>query len=434
MGDKMKNNKRIVSILFLTALLIAMATLSLTMTACKTPETESYTISYSTENALYGSVSGTCDSGAKVEKGKAVTLTATPSDEGYEFLGWYSQSQLKSNANPYEFEVTDNVTLVAKFKELWHHHNYKHLAYSIDENDVIYRTTKCSCGEEKTAEFTDYTSVIDTSGLLSALVSTGEKNRLVVLDSGWVFSFVEIYDLNHFDENITIIGKEGASINGMMINSGKNDSNANATTDVMPSGVTFIGVEFTADFKVANCSMDKLTLKDCTFTNGAGIAIRSNSYDGLDENLLVRPAHQKNTVSNVTIENCVFERNAGVYQKTKIYLFDIDGVTIKNNLISNCEYNAIQINNKSLDGIYGNVVIEGNEISDTIDRAIRITSIKGNITIKNNAFSYIALSSDNAGEVIKASSKATSTVVIFEGNTIDSQPLTLDGVKVQGLN
>ena len=430
----MRNSKRKTSVIISLTLIFIFTLLSLTLVACEKPN-ESYKVTFVVGNTLSGNVSGTCDSGTSVEKGKTVTVTATPSDDGYKFIGWYCQDQLKSSANPYEFTVTEEVSLVAKFEELWHHHNYKHLSYSM-EDDIIYRITQCSCGDIKKAEFNDYTAIMDTSELNNALISTGEKDRLIVLDNFSTFDFVDINGLDYFDENLTIMGKDGASINGMMINSGKDENNANASTDVMPSGVTIMGVEFTKDLQVANCSMDKLTISNCTFTNGAGIAIRPNSYDGLNENLLVRPLSQRNTVSNVTIENCTFERNANVYEKSKIYLFDINGATIKNNIITNCEYNAIQINNKSYDGIYGNIVIEGNQISDTMDRALRITHIKGNITIKNNEFSYINTNPNggNKGEIIKADSIQSTTEVVFEGNTLDNQPLTIDGFKVQGLN
>ncbi len=428
MGDKMKNNTRRVAILFLTTLMVIMALLSLTMIACKKTQTQTYVIAFSTENASHGSVSGSCESGAKVELGKTVTLTATPSDEGYEFLGWYSQGELKASANPYEFEVMEDVTLVAKFKELWHHHNYKHLTYAMEDN-TVYQIAKCECSQTQKTAFSDYTFIDNIYDLLQALEKKGEKDRLLVLDNGYPFGRIEINDLNHFDENITIMGKEGTIIDGIMINSGKGSENANKLTDVMPAGITIIGIEFTDDLHVVNCSTDRLTIKDCTFVDGAGINIRANSYDGLDE-VNARPVSQINTISNTTIENCTFTTYSNKVNKTKINLYDVNGVTIKNNNISGCDYNAIQINNRSLDGIYGNIVIEGNDIRDTYSRAIRFTNIKGDVTIKNNAFSYIDGSKENNGEVIKANSTAETSLIVFEGNTLDGLPIEVDSEKV----
>ena len=428
----MKNSKRRLKAFLIASVMFVVSLLSLMMVACKTPEEQSYKITYQTENVLYGSVSGTCDSEQDVKKGTNVTLTATAEDE-YSFTGWYVENDLKSTANPYTFSVSEEISLTAKFEYVGHVCAYnEHVSYSIDEDDVVYRTTKCSCGLTKTAQFTDYTSVGNVSQLSNALVSTGVKNRLVVLNSGWPYDRIEL-GLNHFDEGLTIIGKQGVIMKGLILNSKKGLYNANATTDVMASGVTIMGIEFTDDLQVYNCSMDKLTIYNCIFTDGAGINIRANSWTGIDE-VDERESYQRNTISNTTIENCTFEGRTeaeingvdmGARNGTKICLFDINGVTIKNNNISNCKYNAIQLNERSNDGVLGNVVIEGNTISNTDDRAIRINNIKGNITVKDNAFSNV----NNGGEILKATSKVSTTVVVFSGNTLGGNAIEVNDAK-----
>ncbi len=432
----MKNSKRRLKTLLIASVMLMISLLSLTMVACKTPEEQSYKITYQTENVLYGLVSGTCASGQDVKKGTNVTLTATPEDE-YSFTGWYVENTLKSNANPYTFSVSEEISLTAKFEYVGHVCAYnEHVAYSIDEDDVVYRTTKCSCGLTKTAEFTDYTLVGNVSKLSNALVSTGVKNRLVVLDSGWPYDRIEL-GLNHFDEGLTIMGKQGVIMKGLIITSGKGTNNADALTDVMASGVTIMGIEFTDDLQVYNCSMDKLTIYNCVFTDGAGINIRANSWTGIDE-VDARELFQRNTISNTTIENCTFEGRTtaetngvdmGARNGTKICLFDINGVNIKNNNIRNCKFNAMQLNERSNDGVLGNIVIEGNTISNTDDRAIRINNIKGNVTVKDNAFSNI----NNGGEILKATSKLSITVVVFTGNTLGGQAIEINDSKVVGL-
>lgn len=67
-------------------LIVSVLCLSLFAIACG-GEPQRYTISYSTENQAYGSVSGTCDSGSKVEADTDITLTAT-AKEGYTFEKW----------------------------------------------------------------------------------------------------------------------------------------------------------------------------------------------------------------------------------------------------------------------------------------------------------------------------------------------------------
>ncbi len=332
-----------------------------------------------------------------------------------------------------------SLTMVAcKKTEEGHTCSYKeHISYSMDEdvdNDtfVVYRTAKCSCGEIKTVEFTGYSSVIDTAGLRRELISNNVKNRLIVMNSlGSYFSYGRLeIGLDYLDEGLTIIAREGVTMAGIVINSAKGSNNANASEDVMPSGVIIRGITFTSDLKIYNCSIDSLTIEDCTFTNGASIEMRANSYDGSDENHLVRPLYQRNTISNTTIENCTFEGQTGISTKTKIAVYDMDGITIRNNNFSSCEYNAIQLNDRSFDGVLGEIVIEGNIISETYSRAIRITAIKGNITVKNNTFAYINLSGADNGQIFKASSTEETTVIVFAGNTLDNQPIEVNDPKV----
>ena len=428
----MTKSKRILGILTMASLMLIVALLTFSMVACRKPN-ESYTINFATENASYGSVSGSCQSGVKVEKGKLVTLTATPEDE-YSFLGWYADNQLKSTENPYQFSVSQDITLIAKFEYAGHICSYtEHVSYSKEEDIdneifIVYRTMKCSCGQTQKTEFTDYALINDAYNLRSALQKTSVKNRLIVLNNGWTFGYLEL-GLDFFDEGLTIMGKDGTVMDGLMINSGKGENNADANTDVMPSRVTIMGVEFINDLHVVNCSMDKLTIKNCLFTDGAGINIRANSWTGVDE-VNPRPLGKRNTISNTTIEGCTFERYASVTSKTKIAMYDINGVTIKNNTITSCDYNAIQLNSRSLDGVYGDIIIEGNTISETYSRAIRITNIKRDIYVKNNVFSSIDTSGKDAGEIFKANATSETTLIVFTGNTLNGTTITVDDPKV----
>lgn len=436
----MKNIKRNINALFVASVILVIALFSLTLVACKTPEVQSYKITYATENALYGAVSGSCNSGEEVKSGTSVTLTATPEDE-CSFTGWYVGNTLKSNANPYTFSASEEISLVAKFEYVGHVCSFNtHVAYSIDEdldNDTftVYRTMKCSCGETQTAEFSDYVSVIDTAGLRNQLISTGVKNRLVVLENGWTYGQLEL-GLNHLDEGLTILARDGVTMSGLTIDSGKSLIEANAIEDVMASNVIIAGITFTRDLTVINCSIEGLTIKDCTFTEGSGINARANSFDGFDSpgDVGKRNEFQINKITDLTIESCVFSGSNNVNdfnnQKTKIYGFDVDGVTIRNCNISSCEYNAIQLNNKKLDGVYGNIIIEGNTISDTFSRAIRITNIMENLIVKDNVLSHIDTSGNDNGQIFKANSQSATTVITFTGNKLNGSIIEVNDPKV----
>lgn len=56
------------------------------------------------------------DTSVVVNNGSSVTCTAT-AEEGYIFTGWYSEGSLVSTNNPYTFNVSSNIDLIAQFEE-----------------------------------------------------------------------------------------------------------------------------------------------------------------------------------------------------------------------------------------------------------------------------------------------------------------------------
>ena len=83
-----------------------------------TPTPEPTPVTYSV--AVTAGNGGTATASAEtIEQGKDVTLTATP-DTGYEFTGWYNGTTMVSDANPYTFAVTGNISYVANFEAVEH--------------------------------------------------------------------------------------------------------------------------------------------------------------------------------------------------------------------------------------------------------------------------------------------------------------------------
>ena len=74
------------------------------------PAPKVYTVSAIAEN-------GTVEGAGLYEEGTQATLTATAS-EGYEFVNWTVDGTEVSTENPYTFNVTANVEVVANFKEI----------------------------------------------------------------------------------------------------------------------------------------------------------------------------------------------------------------------------------------------------------------------------------------------------------------------------
>ena len=75
---------------------------------------QNFNISATTANESMGSV--TIDgAGEEVESGTTITATATPV-AGYEFVNWTAGEEVVSTENPYKFEASANVALVANFQ------------------------------------------------------------------------------------------------------------------------------------------------------------------------------------------------------------------------------------------------------------------------------------------------------------------------------
>lgn len=70
-----------------------------------------YSVTVMSASATMGTVSG---SDSHVGAGDSVTATATAAN-GYRFTGWMSNNNIVSTENPYTFEVTSDITLVAQF-------------------------------------------------------------------------------------------------------------------------------------------------------------------------------------------------------------------------------------------------------------------------------------------------------------------------------
>ena len=71
------------------------------------PPVVNYTVTVTAEN-------GTVEGAGEYEEGATATLTATAAS-GYKFVNWTVEGEQVSTENPYSFEVTKDVTIVANF-------------------------------------------------------------------------------------------------------------------------------------------------------------------------------------------------------------------------------------------------------------------------------------------------------------------------------
>ena len=83
--------------------------ITFTYTVAGATESVKYTVTVKAEN-------GTVEGAGEYEEGAEATLTAT-ANEGYEFVNWTVEGTEVSTENPYKFNVTADVEVVANFKE-----------------------------------------------------------------------------------------------------------------------------------------------------------------------------------------------------------------------------------------------------------------------------------------------------------------------------
>ncbi len=86
-----------------------------TETTTQPTEPATYTVKYALEDDSLADVTLPADKTAKA--GEEVVLPGLPSKDGYEFDGWYNEKGVRFPAG-YEYTVTGDVTLIAKWKEL----------------------------------------------------------------------------------------------------------------------------------------------------------------------------------------------------------------------------------------------------------------------------------------------------------------------------
>ena len=84
--------------------------ITFTYTVAGATEPVKYTVTVKAEN-------GTVEGAGEYEEGAEATLTAT-ANEGYEFVNWTVEGTEVSTENPYKFNVTADVEVVANFKEV----------------------------------------------------------------------------------------------------------------------------------------------------------------------------------------------------------------------------------------------------------------------------------------------------------------------------
>lgn len=276
-----------------------------------------------------------------------------------------------------------------------HNHDYEaHIEYAI-ANNKAYKVKKCSCGATKNNELENY--VIATTVDIAEKVSEITDGTTIVLNSGDYADITIDKDTIGDTKNITIVGVENVSVELIFIDRHSTGKIEGVTIE----NITFDGTtENDSGVIVGVSGVENLIVRNCNFIKNSRIL-----GHGEQENI---------SITNILVEGCSFDmtnmEDKDDMQLSAINIWGSNGVTIKNNTFKNIDYNAIQL----AGDINGEVLIEGNIIDGTVDRALRFNNVNADVTIKNNTIRNVE---NSKGELLKATSVNEDGKLVFDGNT-----------------
>ena len=180
----------------------------------------------------------------------------------------------------------------------------------------------------------DAVIVSNSTQLLSALQKVTEETKIVLEEGN--YSKLTLSSLNY---PVTISAQGSVRINGLLISDGVKN-------------VTIEGIAFNLN-GVTLGNATNITLKNCEFSYQAVIV-----SSGIVTNLVVDGCKFVNILNSLT---------------TAIKLYKYDGLTVKNSVFENGEYNALQIGNDYAGGV---VKIENNTFKDIGSRVIYLVYVE----------------------------------------------------------
>lgn len=232
------------------------------------------------------------------------------------------------------------------------------------------------------------TATVASLAELNYELSKAKSGDVILMTTG---DYGDMIISGSIKENVTILGENGVMANKLTLNT--NHELKNFTIN----NIKFYGT----GIQTGSANLTGLSILNCEFPLNSLIRF-STSY-----------------LKDLRIEGNTFKGSKS--QVTQLLINGLNGAVIKNNTFESAGYNAMQITE-----IEGTLTIEGNKMSNTESRAIRlVTKSDAIVKINNNIMTNV--NADGSGEVIKVSGEVTQ--VIDSGNTHNGKAVEVkDGI------
>ena len=237
---------------------------------------------------------------------------------------------------------------------------------------------------------------ISSSDDLAAALSDAKEGDTIALAEG-TYDEINLTSAAEIS-NLTIIGREGASVAGFMYNT-SHVTNTNGKID----GLTFKNITFTDTVYIATSSVSA-TINNVTFEN-CSFDLSNLNWQTNTSAQAIRYYNESNTnggVYNLTVKDCTFTNcYQGVYTQHAV------NVTVTGCTFENIKHNAIAIQDQAKYApiSHGDVVITNNKFINVTERPIRFgrLDVDTTLTITGN----VAVNSmDSEGQIMKTATLA----------------------------
>lgn len=222
---------------------------------------------------------------------------------------------------------------------------------------------------------------VSTADALKTALKANSDGARITLAAG-TYSDLSFTDpANYHAKNVTIIGEDGAAIDGFSVNSWTTESN------IEIDGLTFKNVTFAKGLLLSTKVMSDVTVESCKFVDDACI-------------------HQNDKTEKLTGLRVVDSGFTGDLSgtTTALMLENVEDVTVTGSTFTNIDFNVLQSNILS-----GTVLFDDNIINGTGDRVFRFVefSTDTDVTISNNT---ITSEGDDDNELAKSTNPVEITL------------------------